>query len=56
MGRDPVGKGQAPVGFSADLIPGVAAVDGGALIAAGATHQPLGFYLAAAALFTTATT
>lgn len=30
FGRDPVGKGQAPVGLSADLKPGVAAVDGAA--------------------------
>ena len=28
FGRDPVGKGQAPVGLSADFNPGVAAVDG----------------------------
>ena len=33
FGRDPVGKGHAPVGFNADLIPGVAAVEG--FVAAG---------------------
>ena len=38
FGRDPVGNGQAPVGFRADLIPGVAAVEGaGAETAGGGT-------------------
>ena len=38
FGRDPVGNGQAPVGFRADFIPGVAAVEGaGAETAGGGT-------------------
>ena len=49
LGREPVGNGQAPEGFKADLIPGVAAVDGAALVAVLATGLLAVFFTAALA-------
>ena len=47
LGREPVGNGQAPEGFRADLIPGVAAVDGAAFVTAFATGLLAAFFTAA---------
>jgi len=52
VGREPVGNGHLAAGFSEDLIPGVAAVEGGGGVAGAVAADFLAGALAGAAFLT----